>query len=190
MKQVIRAATAIKRSFMPLFGAWPSLQIHVLRGSASASRWWSEILGEWHRCWLRKSNGAEFLKAATVLTVVVGAWAIVLQPHKLYPLLAILDTFKPHRALKLARLVSHWLQMMVRCCIFVVLAYLFFCCFALLCATPPKVRNITVEWFATCELHLVLVKFKPALLVFIYKCAWKIRETMTRMRKFTMEWFD
>lgn len=142
-RAVIRAATAIKRSFMPLFGAWPSLQIHVLRGSASASRWWSEILGEWHRCWLRKSNGAEFLNAATVLTVMVGASAIVVQTHKLYPFLAILDSFKPHRALKPALLVSHWLQMMVKCCVFVVLPSLFFFFFA---ALLHCVRLLLLKW--------------------------------------------
>lgn len=168
---VICTATDIKRSFMPLFGAWPSPRIHVLRGSASASRWWSEILGEWHRCWLRKSNGAEFLNVATVLTVMVGAWEIgsfaTTQALSLEGNFGQFQTSQSAQTSTISATVIEdskwwWGVAYLSCFRSVFGALLHSVCLILIWE-----RKEDVDWFETCELTLILVKLKLAFLVFV-----------------------
>lgn len=165
--RIILTATAIKRSFMLCVRCLNSPRIHVLGGSAPVSRWWSEILGEWHRCWLGKSNGAEFFNAATLLTVMAGASEIVLQPHNFYPLLnRHLDRFKPRShqtstsSLAIMEDFKGWWY------ISVALSPSFFCVTLLLLrGRKGKVDSIATILY---EIHLVPVKNR----YFWFICKW------------------
>lgn len=145
--------------------------LRTRRGSAPASRWWSEILEEWHRCWPRKSNGAESLNTAALLTVMARASEIVLQPV----LYVAERTFGQLQTLRSSQTSGNsvtavkdflwrWGVTDLLCC------HHRFCRFASLVSTLMWKRLWGRK--GTCEPHLVLGKFRLVFLAFI-KFAWK-----------------